>query len=212
MRSPIAKEGYIFIFPLVGATFLTSLFSLQWAAAPGFLALFVIFFFRDPERTSPLEAGLIISPADGRIIKIKHGAEDALLTEKSVCVSIFLSVFNVHINRIPCDGGIARTVYSPGKFLPAFQEKASVLNEQNSIVINHKNKKILVRQIAGLIARRIVCWVKEGYHVKMGERFGLIRFGSRVDLFLPEEIELAVKKGDKVFGGKTIIGKIKDEV
>lgn len=211
MRIPIAKEGYPFIFPLIGAAALAGLYSFKLAIAPGLLAVFVIYFFRDPEREIPAGDGLIVSPADGRIINIRLDANDKLLENESICVSIFLSIFNVHINRIPCDGDVMQTVYNPGRFLPAFQEKASILNEQNSLLIVHKNKKIIVRQIAGLIARRIVCWVKKGNRVNRGERFGLIRFGSRVDLFVPKGVELTVKKGDIVFGGKTIIGKIKDK-
>lgn len=197
--------------PLLGVTVLIGIISIKGAIFPALLTLFVIYFFRDPERVIPSEAGLIVSPADGRIISIKNEADDNITGEKSVCVSIFLSVFNVHINRIPCEGSVTKTVYNSGKFLPAFCEKASLLNEQNSLVIDHNNKKIVVRQIAGLIARRIVCWVKEGCQVTRGQRFGLIRFGSRVDLFVPKEIELLIKKGDKVVGGRTIIGKIKDK-
>ena len=211
MRIPIAKQGYPFIVPLLGVTVLIGIISIKGAIFPALLTLFVIYFFRDPERVIPSEAGLIVSPADGRIISIKNEADDNITGEKSVCVSIFLSVFNVHINRIPCEGSVTKTVYNSGKFLPAFCEKASLLNEQNSLVIDHNNKKIVVRQIAGLIARRIVCWVKEGCQVTRGQRFGLIRFGSRVDLFVPKEIELLIKKGDKVVGGRTIIGKIKDK-
>lgn len=210
MRIPIAKEGYPFILPLLGVSVVIGFFSIKWSIAPGLLTLFVIYFFRDPERFVPSEPGLIVSPADGRVLGIKHDAKDDLMGGESICVTIFLSVFNVHVNRIPCEGEITQTVYNPGKFLPAFQEKASLLNEQNSVVINHKKNKIVVRQIAGLIARRIVCWVSEGCHVDRGQRFGLIRFGSRVDLFVPKEVELVIKKGDIVFGGKTIIGKIKD--
>ena len=212
MRIPIAKEGYIFILPLLGITVLIGIISLKGTIAPAILTLFVIYFFRDPEREVPSEAGLIISPADGRIIDIRYKVVENLMGEESVCVSIFLSVFNVHVNRIPCDGKVTQKVYNTGKFLPAFREKASLLNEQNSLVIEHKNKKIVVRQIAGLIARRIICWVKEGCQVERGQRFGLIRFGSRVDLFVPKEVELVIKKGDKVVGGKTVIGKIKDEI
>ncbi len=211
MRIPIAKQGYPFIVPLLGVTVLIGIISIKGAIFPALLTLFVIYFFRDPERVIPSEAGLIVSPADGRIISIKNEADDNITGEKSVCVSIFLSVFNVHINRIPCEGSVTKTVYNSGKFLPAFCEKASLLNEQNSLVIDHNNKKIVVRQIAGLIARRIVCWVKEGCQVTRGQRFGLIRFGSRVDLFVPKEIELLIKKGDKVVCGRTIIGKIKDK-
>jgi len=212
MRIPIAKEGYVFIVPLLGITILFGIISIKGAFVPAILTLFVVYFFRDPERVVSSEAGIIVSPADGRVININHKADENLMGEESVCVSIFLSVFNVHVNRIPCEGNVIQTVYNSGKFLPAFQEKASLLNEQNSLVIDHKNKKIVVRQIAGLIARRIVCWVKEGCHVARGQRFGLIRFGSRVDLFVSKDVELKIKKGDKVVGGKTIIGKIKDEI
>ncbi len=212
MRLPIAKEGYVFIVPLLGITIIVGIISIKGAIVPAILTLFVIYFFRDPERVVPSEAGIIVSPADGRVIDINHKADENLMGEESVCVSIFLSVFNVHVNRIPCEGNVVQKVYNSGKFLPAFCEKASLLNEQNSLVIDHKNEKVVVRQIAGLIARRIVCWVKEGCQVARGQRFGLIRFGSRVDLFVPKEVELRVKKGDKVIGGKTIIGKIKDEI
>ena len=212
MRIPIAKEGYPFIVPLLGITVLISVISFKGAVVPAILALFVTYFFRDPERVVPSEAGLIVSPADGRIINIRHIADENLMGEESVCVSIFLSVFNVHVNRIPCEGNVLQTIYNSGKFSPAFRDKASLLNEQNSLVIEHKNKKIVVRQIAGLIARRIVCWIKEGCQVARGQRFGLIRFGSRVDLFVPKEVELVIKRGGKVVGGKTVIGKLKDEI
>ncbi len=210
MRIPIAKEGYPFIVPLLGITVIISFISLKGAVAPAILTLFVIYFFRDPERTIPSEAGLVVSPADGLIIDIRDIPDENLMGGESVCVSIFLSIFNVHVNRIPCKGKVIETIYNSGKFLPAYREKASSLNEQNSLVIGHKNIKIVVRQIAGLIARRIICQVKKGSQVARGERFGLIRFGSRVDLFVPKEVELVIKKGDKVAGGKTVIGKIKD--
>ena len=162
MKIPIAKQGYPFIVPLLGVTVLISIISFKGAIAPAMLTLFVIYFFRDPERVVPSEAGLIVSPADGRVIDIKHKVNEKLMGEESVCVSIFLSVFNVHVNRIPCDGNVIQTVYNSGKFLPAFCEKASLLNEQNSLVIDHKNKTIVVRQIAGLNARCICCRVTVG--------------------------------------------------
>lgn len=212
MKIPIAKQGYPFIVPLLGVTVLIAIISLKGAIFPAALTLFVIYFFRDPEREVPTEEGLIISPADGRIIDIQDVSDDKLAgKDSSVRVSIFLSVFNVHVNRVPCEGTVKQIVYNPGKFLAAFNDKASLLNEQNSLVIDHKNRKIVVRQIAGLIARRIVCWVNEGSRVARGERFGLIRFGSRVDLFVPKDVELVIKKGDKVVGGRTIIGKIEDK-
>jgi len=155
---------------------------------------------------------VIVSPADGKIIVIKETAYPPLGDEAYLQVSIFMSVFNVHINRSPISGTVEQVVYNPGKFLAAFEEKASLLNEQNSIIlsqaINGKTVRILVKQIAGLIARRIVCYAKPGMDFEKGERFGLIRFGSRVDLFLPRETVLSVHLNDKVKGGSTIIGRI----
>ncbi|MEK6590490.1 MAG: phosphatidylserine decarboxylase family protein, partial [Nitrospinota bacterium] len=183
------------------------------------LTIFVISFFRDPEREIPAGEGIVVSPADGRVVRIKDVKNDSLYGGDAVCISVFLSIFNVHVNRIPCDGSIKKVVYNSGKFLPAFDDKASLLNEQNSVLIELKppsppfNKggdggmRVLVKQIAGLIARRIVCWVKEGNEVERGMRYGLIRFGSRVDIFLPPDTEISVKVGDKVKGGINIIGR-----
>ena len=173
------------------------------------MTIFVISFFRDPERKILEGEGIVVSPADGKVVKIQDVKGDAIYGGDAVCISIFLSIFNVHVNRSPYEGVVKKVVYNHGKFLAAFDDKASLLNEQNSVLIESKNgKKILVKQIAGLIARRIVCWVKEGDSVERGLRYGLIRFGSRVDIFLPPDTELKVKVGDKIKGGIDIIGRL----
>lgn len=200
----MAKEGYPFLLPLllIAALFLYS--RMNWA---GFvflaLALFIAYFFRDPERLiSPHEAD-IVSPADGKIVEI------APESDKTTRVSIFLSVFNVHINRSPVAGQVESVCYVPGKFKVAFDPTASAENERNVLVIRSGSDKIKFSQIAGILARRIVCWKKPGDLVAKGERIGLIKFGSRVDIFLPDNVALSIKLGDKVQGGASVIGRIK---
>jgi len=214
MRIPIAKEGYPFlIIPLLlSIIFLiipqTRFGWLFWISV--FITFCIAMFFRDPERGIPQDENAIISPADGKIILIQEVQYPALGKKIYLQVSIFMSVFNVHVNRAPIAGTVEDVMYNPGKFFAAFENKASLLNEQNSIIlsktINGKTVRILVKQIAGLIARRIVCYAKPGTSFEKGERIGLIRFGSRVDLFLPTDTSLAVKLNDKVKGGSTIIG------
>ena len=206
MKIPLAKDGFIFILPLLIITVLMFLISFYWATAIfGLGFLFVTWFFRDPERRIPNEPNVIVSPADGKITEIV--TENEPINGK-LCkrVTIFLSVFNVHVNRVPIGGTIEDIRYNPGKFLAAFNPKASMDNEQNLILINNGRTHIFVKQIAGLIARRIVCWPKKGDHYESGQRYGLIRFGSRVDILLPEDTKLSVACGDKVSGGKSIIG------
>jgi len=206
MKIPLAKDGFIFILPLLIITVLMFLISFYWATAIfGLGFLFVTWFFRDPERRIPNEPNVIVSPADGKITEIV--TENEPINGK-LCkrVTIFLSVFNVHVNRVPIEGTIEDIRYNPGKFLAAFNPKASMDNEQNLILINNGRTHIFVKQIAGLIARRIVCWPKKGDHYESGQRYGLIRFGSRVDILLPENTKLSVACGDKVSGGKSIIG------
>ncbi len=178
--------------------------------------LFSIYFFRDPERKpdSILGGGEIVSPADGKVIFLQEVFDDRFLKEKAVKVSIFMSLFNVHINRIPIGGRVEKIIYNKGKFFSANLDKASIENEFNGVILNiednagEKNKRIAFVQIAGLIARRIVCNIKEGDRVQSGSRFGLIKFGSRLDLYLPLSFKQSVKVGDRVFSGKTIVGKI----
>ncbi len=183
----------------------------------GFVVLFWIFvffslyFFRDPERSIPVEKNAIVSPADGKVIVIRKVKENAYLKGPTTQVSIFMSIFDVHVNRIPMSGTVGYFKYYPGKFLPAYREKASTDNEQTVIGIENNGTKILFKQIAGIIARRVVCHVREGFHVTKGKRFGMIKFGSRVDIFLPENVEVNVKLNQKVKGGESIIGKIKSE-
>lgn len=177
---------------------------------------FCLYFFRDPERKpdSILKEGEIVSPADGRVIFLQKVFDDRFLKEEAVKVSIFMSVFNVHVNRIPAGGIVEKIIYNEGKFFSANLDKASLENEYNGVILSiednsgGKNKRIAFVQIAGLIARRIVCRIKEGDKVESGSRFGLIKFGSRLDIYLPLSFRQAIKVGDRVFSGKTIIGKI----
>ncbi len=206
MKIPLAKDGFIFILPLLIITVLMFLISFYWTTAIfGLGFLFVTWFFRDPERRIPNEPNVIVSPADGKITEIVTENEP-INGELCKRVTIFLSVFNVHVNRVPIEGTIEDIRYNPGKFLAAFNPKASMDNEQNLILINNGRTHIFVKQIAGLIARRIVCWPKKGDHYESGQRYGLIRFGSRVDNLLPENTKLSITCGDKVSGGKSIIG------
>ena len=209
MRIPIASDGYRFIIPLVIITVALALSPLAWlAGVSGLLLLFVLNFFRDPERTIPTDVGVIVSPGDGKVVEIIE-EKDALLDEPYRRISIFLNVFNVHVQRTPVAGRIEQIKYNKGKFLNAASHKASLDNEQSSMIIHTGREKVLVKQIAGLIARRIVCWAKEGDNYSLGQRYGLIRFGSRVDLFLPLNAEVKVSLGDHVAGGSSIIGYLK---
>ncbi|MBI5427706.1 MAG: phosphatidylserine decarboxylase family protein [Nitrospinae bacterium] len=206
MRIPIARQGYPFIVPLgllAGAFWALSM--ARAAAVFGGLFLFVVYFFRDPERTVPGDPKAVISPADGKVVEIV-AENDPFTGKKSQRISIFLSVFNVHVNRIPVAGRVEKIRYNHGKFLAAFNHKASLDNEQNVLSVFNGRDRVAVKQIAGLIARRIVCWVREGDAVAAGQRFGLIRFGSRVDIFVPEDARLAVALGDRVRGGSSVIG------
>tara|TARA_B100001123_G_C15187573_1_gene977963 strand:+ start:374 stop:1006 length:633 start_codon:yes stop_codon:yes gene_type:complete len=207
MRSPIAKEGFIFIVPLA---FLAAIFySLGFILVAGLfegLFLFCAWFFRDPERRIPIEPNVIVSPADGKIVEIIKESDPFLPNKNYTRISIFLNVFNVHVNRMPIAGKVEATRFNKGKFLNAANHKASLDNEQTAILLNNDSKKILIKQIAGLIARRIVCYAKEGDEYQLGERFGLIRFGSRTDIFVPEGTEIKVKEGESVRGGCSIIG------
>ena len=207
---PVAAEGWPFILPLAVITAL--LFMFGWKNT-GYVALslslFVLFFFRDPERAVPEGKGVVVSPADGKVIVIKDIYEPDYLKQDVKQISIFLSVFNVHVNRVPVSGTVETVRYNPGKFLVASVDKASLDNEQTGMVISDGKNKVLVKQIAGLIARRIVCYAKTGDTVTAGERYGLIRFGSRVDIFLPKDTELLVKVGDRIKGSRDVIGVIK---
>ncbi len=171
------------------------------------LTLFVIAFFRNPDRTIPGDPKAVVSPADGKIIEIVRVQEKSFLNAEAIKISVFMSVFNVHVNRVPMAGKIIKAKYFPGKFFVASLDKASSENERNALVIENKGGvKILVVQIAGIVARRIVCYAVEGDTIEKGIRFGLIRFGSRLDLYLPVDSEIKVSLGDKVKGGETVMG------
>lgn len=206
---PIAPEGRIFV--AIGVVVALGLLWLgPWTGALGIaLALWVAYFFRDPPRTVPTRDGLVVSPADGIVSMITEAvppAELGLGADVLTRVSVFLNVFDVHINRSPVAGTIERIAYHPGKFLNASLDKASIDNERNSLaLVLADGRRIGVVQIAGLIARRIVCRVREGQRLKTGERFGLIRFGSRTDLFLPKGVSPLVSVGQRMIGGETVM-------
>jgi phosphatidylserine decarboxylase len=201
----MVKEGYFFGLPLLalgGGAFL-----LHWYAAAVvfvFLALFVFSFFRDPDRTIPAEPGTVVSPADGRVVVL---TEEENAGRPGQRVSIFLAIWNVHVNRAPASGTIAKMDYRPGKFLAAMREQASFENEQNVFTLSTESGEMVFKQIAGLIARRVVSWKKQGEQVMRGERIGLVRFGSRVDVWLPKGAEILVKVGENVKGGASVIAK-----
>lgn len=168
------------------------------------LALFMAFFFRDPKRVPPSDPDVVVSPADGRVTRIESPGQAGAPT----LISIFLSPLDVHINRAPIPGKIVDVVYSPGKFLMATNEKASVVNEQNALTIQGEKITVVCKQIAGILARRIVCWKHTGDRLNLGERFGMIKFSSRTDVLLPANVKVTVAEGDRVRGGITVIGRI----
>lgn len=172
------------------------------------IALWVAYFFRDPERVGERGDDVVISPADGRVVMITEVDEPAFLHGRAVRISVFMNVFNVHVNRYPVSGTIKYVHYNPGKFLNAAVEKSSLENEQMSVGLDHGGVRVLVRQIAGLIARRIVTYSREGETVEQGERLGIIRFGSRVDVFLPPSSTVVVKVGETTLAGTTVLARL----
>ena len=199
----IVRESIPYIVIPVVAGAVATVFGL-WYIGLLFLliALFMAFFFRDPKREPPSDANVVVSPADGRVTRIESAVGGPTL------VSIFLSPFDVHINRSPIPGKIIDVVYSPGKFLMATNEQASLVNEQNALTIQGEKITVVCKQIAGILARRIICWKAKGEQLKLGERFGMIKFSSRTDLLLPANVKVLVKVGDRVRGGVTVIGRI----
>jgi len=211
-----AREGLLFIViaALIAAgTFAFALNRRSWplwlgAVLLAVVAIWVAYFFRDPERTGERGERLVIAPADGRVVQITEVDEPAFLKEKALRVSIFMNVFNVHVNRYPVSGVVRYVQYNPGKFLNAAADKSSLENEQMSVGIESGSNRVLVRQIAGLIARRIVTYSRDGERVNQGDRMGIIRFGSRVDVFLPTTAEPRVKVGDATFAGVTVVAEM----
>ena len=169
------------------------------------IALFMAFFFRDPKRVPPADPDVVVSPADGRVTRIGPASTGA---DAPNVISIFLSPLDVHINRSPIPGKIVDVIYSPGKFLMATNEKASLVNEQNALTIQGEKITVVCKQIAGILARRVVCWKGKGDNLGLGERFGMIKFSSRTDVLLPANVKITVKEGQRVRGGTTVIGRI----
>ena len=207
-RWPIAKEGLPFLIVAALLTLFLGTMGLRFLSCLGaLLTLFIAFFFRNPKRKIPALPDAILSPADGRIVHLGECEEDRFLNEKTLKVSIFMSLFDVHINRAPVSGKVQERSYHPGRYFAANVEKASLYNEQNALVLETEDQsKILLIQIAGFIARRIVCYAEAGDTLRKGESFGLIRFGSRIDLYLPAGVKPAVRIGQHVKGGESIIG------
>ncbi len=207
-KFPVAIDGMRFIIPLaVISVLLCILGFMAWAGIFTLLTLFVIYFFRDPERAIPPGEKAILSPADGKVVQVQPCVEERFLKGPAIKLSVFMSLFNVHVNRNPLTGRIVDSAYSRGKFIRADLNQASASNEQNALLVeNPEGVRLLVVQIAGLIARRIICWVKKGDRVEKGQRFGMICFGSRLDIYLPENTALRVRLGEKTLAGKTILG------
>ncbi|HYL45547.1 MAG TPA: phosphatidylserine decarboxylase family protein [Candidatus Limnocylindrales bacterium] len=201
----MVREGYKFGVPPIALGVVCLIFGWKWPAAVLiFLGLFVFYFFRDPEREIPAEPGAVVSPADGHVVEI---VEEPLDSRPGRRISIFLSIWDVHIQRAPVAGRVERVEYRPGKFYAALRSRASTENEQNVIQMETPRGRLVFKQIAGVIARRVLCWKHEGETVARGERVGMIRFGSRVDIWLPEEAQITARRGQKVKGGESVLAK-----
>ncbi len=202
-----AREGYPFIFIFALLTIVSAVFGGLWLTSFSLAILIAMcFFFRDPERITPEGRGVFYSPADGKVILIRETEENELLNDKAIEISIFMSPTNVHINRSPYQGTVKDVKHYPGRFLAAFRQEASMLNEHITMLLATDYGDVVVRQVAGFIARRAVCSVKPGDFLKQGQRFGLIKFSSRVDVFLPLTTQIKIKLNDKVRAGESIIG------
>jgi phosphatidylserine decarboxylase len=208
MRIPVARQGApVFAVGLGLVVLFGWLGSRIGLSLAGLFTAFAISFFRDPERVSPSGKGAVLAPADGRVLLIEEQENGPGVAERTWKISIFMSVFNCHVNRVPLGGVVEEVDYRPGKFFAAHQDRASVQNEQNMLHLKtDQGDRFTVVQIAGLIARRIVCWVRSGDRVRAGDRFGLIQFGSRVDLYLPLDTRITLKRGDRTKAGLTVVG------
>ena len=204
----IVREGIVYVL-VPGAIMVVLLLLGFWRVALlfGVLAGFMAFFFRDPKREVPRDRDIVVAPADGRVTRVRAMQESG--EPSATLISIFLSPLDVHINRSPIAGEITNVSYTRGKFLIATDEKASLVNEQNALTIEGEMITVVCKQIAGVLARRIVCWKRAGERVALGERFGLIKFSSRTDILLPASVEVLVTEGKHVQGGTTIIGRIR---
>lgn len=211
VQAPIVREGYLYIGILILITVIVAVaVDPYWSIIPGVLAAFVTFFFRNPRRAVPGDDTWIVSPADGTVMGVSEAYEDQFLEDTGIKVTIFLSVFDVHVNRSPIAGEIKFQQYTCGRFRPAYKESAGCENERHTIGLENDKMRVLVTQIAGILARRIVSWVTLGSTLERGERYGMIKFGSCTELVIPRAVEILVKKGDKVRGGETVIGRLKE--
>ncbi len=205
--SKLASEGYPYIAFFGAVTLLAFIGGVGWLGVLALvLTFFMAFFFRDPERTAPKGDDVFVSPADGKVILIDSVYENRFIKDTVIELSIFMSPLDVHVNRAPCDGMVESVVCTPGRFLSAFKPEASLQNENIAMVLATKHDKILVRQVAGFLARRAICRVKQGESLRKGDRYGIIKFSSRVDIYLPKDTQVAVKLGERVRAGETIIG------
>lgn len=206
-KIPVAMEGVPFIGIFSMATLIFAVLDLPAPSLVMFACgLFCLYFFRDPERVTPIGKDVVVSPADGRVIEITSGSEGAIHSQDTLRISIFMNVFNVHVNRSPITGEVMAIRYNEGAFLSADKYKALIENEKNALHLRDETGfEMTVTQVAGLIARRIVCWAEVGDTLKGGQRFGLIRFGSRLDVYLPKDVKVQVKKGQKVWAGQTVL-------
>jgi phosphatidylserine decarboxylase len=203
----LASEGYPYIIIFAATTIVALLLGGKWMVmVPFVITVFMVYFFRDPEREIPEGEGLFVSPADGKIILIKDVFEKEHLKAAVIEISIFMSPFNVHVNRAPCDGKIKNIQHNKGKFIAAYKDEASFKNENIEMTLETKYGDMLVRQVAGYVARRAVCRANTGDSLKRGERYGIIKFSSRLDVYLPKETAIKIKLGDRVKAGETIIG------
>jgi len=208
---PIVLDGVPYILPPAVITVIVGLMGKLSLFSP-FLALtlFILAFFRNPPREIPDNEGVILSPADGRVVGVEEVATTHFVEGKATKISIFMSIFNVHVNRMPIGGTVEEVSYRKGRFLPANREEASRKNEQNILVLEGaKGLKLVFVQVAGIVARRIVCYVRRGDHVQKGEVFGAILFGSRLDVYLPPGVEVVVRRGKRVRAGQSALGVIK---
>lgn len=205
----LAPEGTPFILGTLVLTVLVSIFFPAGTPIPFVLTAFMVYFFRDPERLIPEGKDLFVAPADGRIIIIRDVHESQHLNAEMKQVSIFMSPFNVHVNRAPCDGKVRKVVHNKGSFLAAYKDEASIKNENIEMVLETSYGDILLRQVAGFVARRAVCRKREGDELRRGERYGVIKFSSRVDVYLPKDVEIKVKINDNVKAGETVIAELK---
>lgn len=211
VKAPIVREGYGFIFCAAAMAVLFCFMLHPYIAIiPAVLACYFVYFFRNPERSVPMDESVIVSPADGTVQEVVPLPTDDFVKQPCNKVVIFLSVFNVHVNRSPIAGEIKCQKYVCGRFKPAYKDSVGFENERHMLGIENDRLRITVTQIAGILARRIVSWVTLDDVLAKGERYGLIRFGSCTEVVMPAEVEVTVKKGDKVVGGETVIGRIKD--